>query len=52
MGKPDALSRWVDHGDGSRDNSDVVMLKLELFMIRALEEVTIEGVEREVLGEI
>jgi hypothetical protein len=39
MGKPDALSRCPDHGDGAKDNADIVLLKLELFAIRALEGV-------------
>ena len=31
-GKPDALSRRADHGDGKDDNQDVVLLKPELFI--------------------
>ena len=52
MGKPDALSRRADHRDGSRDNSDVTLLKPELFVVRALEGVTIEGAEKDVASEI
>ena len=33
MGKADALSRRADHGDGSKDNEDVVLLDLGLFAI-------------------
>ena len=52
MGKLDVLSRRVDQGDSSRDNSNVTLLKPELFMIHALEGVTIEGSERDIVGEI
>ena len=52
MGKLDALSRRADHGDGSGDNSDVTLLKLELFVIHALEGITVDGVERDVMAEI
>ena len=33
MGKPDALSRRLDHGNGASDNEDVVLLRLKLFAI-------------------
>src|SRR5262249_51625542 len=36
MGKPDALSRRVDHKPSVADNQDVTLLKPELFMIHAL----------------
>jgi len=52
MGKPDALSWCPDHGDGNRDNMDLVLLKPELFMIRALKGVAFEGAEQDVLKEI
>jgi len=52
MGKPDALSWHPDHRDGNRDNTDLVLLKLELFTIRALEGMTFEGVEQDILKEI
>lgn len=32
MGKPDALSRRADHNNGQDDNSDVTLLKPELFI--------------------
>ena len=52
MGKPDALSWHPDHGDSSGDNTDLVLLKPELFMIRALKGVAFERAEQDVLKEI
>jgi hypothetical protein len=52
MGKPDALSWCPDHGDGNKDNMDLVLLKPELFIIRALEGVAFKGGEQDVLKEI
>jgi transposase InsO family protein len=52
MGKPDALSRRSDHGSGADDNQDMVLLKPDLFIIRALEGVTSLGEEKNLLREI
>jgi len=52
MGKPDALSRRPDHGKGTSDNEDVVLLRLELIAVRALEGLHLEGLERDMLREI
>lgn len=52
MGKPDALSRRADHGTGSGDNDNMVLLKPELFAVRALEGIALEGEEREILRDI
>jgi hypothetical protein len=52
MGKPDALSRRSDYGDGKQDNENVVLLKPELFAIRALEGLTVEGEEKDIVKEI
>ena len=52
MGKSDTLSRRPDHGTGSVDNSNIVLLKPELFAIRALEGLSVEGEEKDVLKEI
>jgi hypothetical protein len=52
MGKPDALSRRPDHGDGSGDNAEIVLLKPELFVVRAIEGIRAEGEEKEILQEI
>jgi hypothetical protein len=35
MGKPDALSRWADHGSGQGDNDNQMLLAPELFWIHA-----------------
>jgi len=45
MGKPDALSRRPDHGKGTSDNEDMVLLRLELIAVRALEGLHLEGPE-------
>jgi len=52
MGKPDTLSRRPDHGKGTSDNKDVVLLRLELLAIQALEGIQSEGPERDILREI
>ena len=52
MGKPDALSRRPDHGKGTSDNEDVVLLRPELLAIRALEGIQSEGPEKDILREI
>jgi hypothetical protein len=52
MGKSDALSRRPDHGSGSEDNSNIVLLDANLFAVRALEVVVAEGEEREMVREI
>jgi hypothetical protein len=52
MGKPDELSRPLDHCTGSQDNKDIVLLKPELFEIQALEGLTLVGEEAELLKEV
>ena len=52
MGKSDALSRRPDHGDGSGDNQNLVLLRPEFFAVRAMEGVAFEGEEQEVMREI
>jgi hypothetical protein len=52
MGKPDTLSGWGDHGDGSGDSDNVTLLKPALFDIRAVEGIMVEGKEHENLWEI
>ncbi len=45
MGRPDALSRWVDHPRGVDDNVDFTLLTPEVFELRAMEAITLEGEE-------
>jgi hypothetical protein len=52
MGKLDALSQCADHGDGSRDNKDITLLRPELFAICALEGLTVEGEEQDILRDV
>jgi hypothetical protein len=52
MGKSDALSRRADHGTGSNDNADIVLLTPGLFAIRALEGLQVFGEERDLLRDI
>jgi len=52
IGKPDALSWRPDHGKETSDNEDVVLLRLELLVIQALEGIQSEGPERDILREI
>lgn len=52
MGKCDALSRRADHGNGADDNRDITLLRPEFFAIRALEGMTVEGAERDILREV
>jgi len=52
MGKPDALSQRPNHGKEASDNEDVVLLRLELIAVRALEGLHLEGPGRDMLREI
>jgi len=52
IGKPDALSRRPDHGKGTSDNKDVVLLRPELIAVQALEGLYLEGPEQDMLREI
>ena len=52
MGKPDVLSQRADHGTGSDDNSNVVLLSSKLFTICAVEGLEFIGPERDVLRDI
>jgi len=52
MGKPDALSQRLGHSNGASDNEDMVLLWLELIAVRALEELHLEELERNILREI
>jgi hypothetical protein len=52
MGKPDALSRWADHGSGQGDNNNLTLLAPELFQIHTLAGARLEGDERNILQEV
>ena len=52
MGKPDALSRRADHGTGTDDNSNIVLLPSKLFAVRAIEGLEFVGPEKDVLRDI
>jgi len=52
MGKPDTLLWRPDHGKGTSDNEDVILLRPELFAIRALKGIQSEGPEKDILREI
>src|SRR5258705_8060147 len=45
MGRPDALSRQADHPKGADDNADCTLLTPEVFELRVMEAVTLEGKE-------
>jgi hypothetical protein len=52
MGKPDALSRCVDHRSGWDNNSNMTMLSPKLFQIHALLGLDIVGEERDTLRDV
>jgi len=52
MGKPDALSRRANHRNGASDNENIVLLRLEFLVVRALEGVELTGVEQKILSNI
>src|SRR5258707_12723423 len=45
MGRPDALPRRADHLRGADDNTDFTLLTLEVFELRVMEAITLEGEE-------
>jgi len=52
MGKSNALSQRSNHGTGSEDNKDIILLTPEVFAARALTGVEIDGEERSLLQEV
>ena len=52
MGKLDALLWRPDHGKGTSNNEDVVLLQLELLAVRVLKGIQLEGPEWDILREI
>jgi len=52
MGKPDALSRRANHGNGASDNENIVLLRPEFLAVCALEGVELTGIEQKILFNI
>ena len=52
MGKSDALSHHSEHGLGSSNNRNLVLLHPELFVVHTLEGLTLVGEECEIVCEI
>jgi len=52
MGKCNALLQQADHGTGIHDNCNLTLLHPEFFAIRALQGVTFEGSEQDIVHEI
>ena len=52
MGKLDALLHWVDHRIRESNNNNIVLLRLGLFVIWALEGLVIHGKETFILVDI
>jgi len=52
MGKPGALSKRADHGNGASNNENIVLLRPEFLVMRALEGVELTGVEQKILSDI
>jgi RNase H-like domain found in reverse transcriptase len=52
MGKCDALSCHIDHNPGVNDNHNITLLKPKFFAEHALEGMTVEGAEQDILWEI
>lgn len=52
MGKPDALSRRSDHGTGGGDNDNIVLLRPEFLVVKALTEWEGQGEAKDILKEI
>jgi len=46
------LLQRPDHGNGISGNKDIILPQLELLVIRALEGIQLEGLERDILREI
>jgi len=52
ISKPDALSRRANHGNGTSDNENIVLLQPEFLAVRALEGVELTGIEQKILSDI
>jgi len=52
IGKLDALSRRANHGNEALDNENIVLLRPEFLVVRALEGVELTGIEQKILSNI
>jgi len=52
MGKPDALSRRADYGNGVSDNENIVLLRPEFLAVCALEGIELTDMEQKILSDI
>jgi hypothetical protein len=52
MGKPDALSQRADHGTGTDDNSNIMLLTLKLFTVHMLEGLEFTRPELDILCDV
>jgi hypothetical protein len=52
MGKPDAISRWADHGSGQGDSDNLTLLASEMFRIHALAGARLVHDEHNILQEV
>jgi RNase H-like domain found in reverse transcriptase len=52
MGKLDALSLRLDHGSGSDNNSNLILLRPKLFVVCTLEGLTLVGEEQGIIWEV
>jgi len=52
IGKPDALLRRADHGNGASDNENIVLLQPEFLAVHTLEGIELTGVEQKILSDI
>ena len=52
MDKPDALLRRADHGNGTFDNENIVLLQPEFLAVHTLEGVELIDMEQKILSDI
>jgi hypothetical protein len=52
MGKCNAILQWADHANGANNNCGAMLLRPEFFMVCALEGITVEGAECDILQEV
>ena len=52
MGKPDALSKRADHGNGASDNENIVLLRLEFLAVSSAQCLSVPPLPEHVLSDI